>query len=481
MTVAVNPAAGGAVGALVNMPDATHGLLARWTPANDRGASGDRLTLLRLADGKQTVLAESPGGYVPGQWYALSVVSTWDSVRVLVDGRERIAVNAPTPWRGGVGLYAETGAGGASTFDDVTVYGHTLDTDMLLEAQEQAISQRFLNDDDMKSWARSQSDWEQAPRMPDFQRYRWPFYGDQWMTLTVKSPNASSGSLVMLLNGDGEHAERGYRVAIESGGNPLKWTYTLYRDAAALATVTRPPLDAGEDYTLRFRHMGNRVWLEIDGDVVIQATDDKPLPGVRPAYRASGCFAQVSDILMLGHNQLNYTFANAPVDWMGEGAWSPSIRWTCAPQFSFLSGWSRGDAALWNKRRIMGDQVFQAFVGLKMEYPREQEIYENRYKNLAITICGDGGDPRSGYTAIFGAPDEQGHPNQRTVLLRNGQVVAFDEPANAGQGVRPSHLVRPLAGEERPHHQIPMQISLAIHVGERSGPGCRRRAELYRC
>ena len=97
----------------------------------------------------------------------------------------------------------------------------------------------------------------------------------------------------------------------------------------------------------------------------------------------------------------------------------PPVRWACTPTWSFLSGWSRGDAVLWQKQRFSGDQNLQAFVGVKMEYPREVDIYDNRYRDFAITICGDGHNPRSGYTGVFAA----GTP-PRLLLLRNGTEVA---------------------------------------------------------
>lgn len=89
-----------------------------------------------------------------------------------------------------------------------------------------------------------------------------------------------------------------------------------------------------------------------------------------------------------------------------------------------MSGWSHGLAVLWHKREFHGDHALEAYMGVKMEYPRYREFYDYRFRDLAITICSDGRDPRTGYTGIVGAPDEQGTPNRRTVLLRNGVVVA---------------------------------------------------------
>jgi hypothetical protein len=59
-----------------------------------------------------------------------------------------------------------------------------------------------------------------------------------------------------------------------------------------------------------------------------------------------------------------------------------------------------------------------------MEYPGETEVYYDRYKNIGITICGDGINPRNGYAAIYGADDVNGNPNQRIILLKNGIEVA---------------------------------------------------------
>jgi hypothetical protein len=51
-------------------------------------------------------------------------------------------------------------------------------------------------------------------------------------------------------------------------------------------------------------------------------------------------------------------------------------------------------------------------------------VYDKRIRDFGITICGDGRDPRSGYAGVFGASGDDGTPNARTVLMRNGKVVA---------------------------------------------------------
>ena len=128
---------------------------------------------------------------------------------------------------------------------------------------------------------------------------------------------------------------------------------------------------------------------------------------------------------MMGDQYRDYTFTEAPVDWRSEGDWMPTVRWACQPQWSFYSGWSRGDAVLWQKQYFTGDHSIQVYLGFKMEYPRERAIYEepDHYHDVNITICGDGHDPRSGYAMLSGQSDEYGRPSMVTILLRNGVEV----------------------------------------------------------
>lgn len=115
----------------------------------------------------------------------------------------------------------------------------------------------------------------------------------------------------------------------------------------------------------------------------------------------------------------DYTFAVAPTDWrIASGVWEMTNRWSCSPGWSWFGGRSDETAAIWNKRKLMGDQSAQVYFAFKMgltlvpqwpEYPSD----------AAVTICGDGKNLGTGYTFIAGAYD-----NSCSVLLRNGVEVA---------------------------------------------------------
>lgn len=440
-TTAVCPSAQSAVGVAVNLADAQNGYLIRWTPVDDSRAQGNRLILYKLVKGQGKWVAESRGGYIPGQWYTLSIVSSLEGLRILIDGHERLVQKDVSPWRGGVGLYAEGKTG--AIFDDVSIYGRTLNTDLIREKKLSEVNRRFQDDrNGMQEWATTKSDWVTAPGIPLLHLYHGNLYGDQWMSLSFTPKAPLNGQLTMVLNGDGLQRDTGYRAVMKIMADTRKPTYTLFRDAAVLATATGEALQTGTEYSARFQHVGNRLTLSVDGTPVVSATETQaPLAGVRPAYAAEGCLSGITptDVLVLGRNMLDYTFADAPTDWLGEGTWLPTVRWACAPTWSFLAGWSQGDAVLWHKQRLVGDQEFQAFVGVKMEYPRERDVYDNRYRNLAMTICGDGHDPRSGYAGIYGAPAEDGTPNRRAVLLRNGVEVAAANAIVPGRGQSHRH------------------------------------------
>ncbi|MHB9023270.1 MAG: LamG-like jellyroll fold domain-containing protein [Armatimonadota bacterium] len=419
---AIHSSFSAAMGVVVNMPDPSTGLLVRWSSAADRSPRGNRLSVYHMAGGEMRLLGESPGGFLPEQWYRLAVTSSLGRLRVTIDGRERLVLDGVLPWHGGVGLYAE-GRGGV-TFDDVIVYGSTLNTDIIAENRLLRINERYryARRDTMNAWANIQNEWQWSNGQ--FRTSQWDYYGDHWLALTARPSRQQSGQLFLLLNGDAGKSNSGYIARVTSTASSSRVTCEIFRNDTLLATAAGTPLEASTPYRFRFRRKGNRLTLEMDGTAVVSADDAHPLNGSRPGYRASGSLGQVSDVIALGSQSLDYTFADAPVDWRPDGHWLPTILWACDPKWSFLGGWSRGDAVLWHKWRFAGDQTFETHVAEMMEYPGERQVWQQRYRDFGVTICGDGHDPRSGYAVIYGAPDEQGNPNRRAVLLRNGTVVA---------------------------------------------------------
>ena len=67
------------------------------------------------ARGKNHRAGEAPGGFIPGQWYKLTITSSvQNGVQVAIDNQVRIPF-VPDVSRGGIGLYTESTSAPYST------------------------------------------------------------------------------------------------------------------------------------------------------------------------------------------------------------------------------------------------------------------------------------------------------------------------------------------------------------------------------
>ncbi len=422
-TASVCPGGDGAVGIAANVTGLNY-LLVKWLPASSQNAKEKKISLINVAGAAQAELKTADFGYLPGQWYRVSIISNLSGIKVLIDDREVLSSPPVFPSRGGVGLYSDGKSG--AVFDDISVIGSGINEDIVHESQQAKINDKFkLDNRGMAVWASVKSEWKPIPGAVGYFTHRSEFYGNHGVVIDVKIPADSlTGAMDIILCGDGKSIDNGYRLSIRTGAAKEVPEMALYRNGLIVATgdIEFTP---GEDYSLRFKRINNRISFVVDDEVKLTYDDANAIYGLKPAYHVEGTFTGIGDVLVMGENNLDYAFTGAPSDWVNEGTWEATTRWSCAPQWSFLAGWGASDVAIWHKKIFTGDQLMQAFVGVKMEYPYQREIYDNRYRNLGITICGDGKDPRSGYSAIYGAASKDGTVlNARTILLRNGVEVA---------------------------------------------------------
>lgn len=109
----------GAVGIAVCLKDARNYLLFRWTTTTPgRPDSGTR-EIVRVADDKRTMLASSPGGFKPRQWYRMRFVAREGSLSAYIDGQLVCSAKDDSFGQGKVGLFAQNCQD--VTFDDVRV------------------------------------------------------------------------------------------------------------------------------------------------------------------------------------------------------------------------------------------------------------------------------------------------------------------------------------------------------------------------
>jgi hypothetical protein len=145
----------------------------------------------------------------------------------------------------------------------------------------------------------------------------------------------------------------------------------------------------------------------------------------RLGFLATDLRPRISGLRLRAGNTLDYYFDHAPTDWwIGSGTWELAVRWPCTPEWSWLAGESRGVAALWHKRRFMGNQTLDLHVG-----PRTVAHSENKHpreicRAFNVVLCGDGKNVNSGYSFVVGTERN----GSGVTLSRNGKVVAR-EPA----------------------------------------------------
>ena len=425
---------GSTFGIITNYRDEKNYVLATITSATDKTSGGNKITLYQILKGKKSTLGESYGGYIPNQWYALSVESSISGVRVFLDGQERVNAKNLELWYGKAGLYtvAET----PIEIDDISILGKDLDYDTLHEINTVQIASRFVDDKNgMEVWARSGNEWESSNNLTginlNYRYYSRDVHGNkQWMVMDINPTLYATGKLNLMLCGVKGSKDLGYRVEMDTVDNET--TVFMYQNKELLATKTLKtptvkPEKITDDmyflpstlYTLRLLKEDDTLRFEInDEDILTAKIDLSQTMGSRPAYQSAGRYLSAKNVMALTYNLIDYTFTSAPTDWFGEGTWEASTRWACDPEWSFLAGYSNGDVALWNKNIVEGDQTFQAYLGIKMEYPREYNTYYERYRELNISICTDGQNPMTGYSGVYGSKDK------RMILYRNGKEVA---------------------------------------------------------
>jgi len=95
--------------------------LFRWNGATQPDGAKVRKQLIKRWHGKETLLAEVPGGYQPGIWYELEVEVVEDRIRALIDGQAIFGASDPCLCFGQIGLYSAVPPPGEAHFDDILV------------------------------------------------------------------------------------------------------------------------------------------------------------------------------------------------------------------------------------------------------------------------------------------------------------------------------------------------------------------------
>ncbi|MFP3904306.1 MAG: hypothetical protein ACLFWB_08715 [Armatimonadota bacterium] len=112
---ALQPLDDSPVGLVIYNQDADNYIAVRWS--GRRHPDGGCLEIVVVSDSEENVIAQSPGGFDAGQWYALRTVVSEGRIHVWVDDEMRLFATTDAFGQGSVGLYSESSEG--CFFDDV--------------------------------------------------------------------------------------------------------------------------------------------------------------------------------------------------------------------------------------------------------------------------------------------------------------------------------------------------------------------------
>jgi len=364
-----------------------------------------RVELREVADGKATLLDATPLPPAEGPGQELRLTQAGGRVRAWVGDRLVAGACRPASGTGRVGLFA---AGGPARFERVA----------LGPAQSpppnRVHNRIFAGEDTMAAWASAGSDWQlttAAPRSTAWHEIE--HWGDCAVRYEFPAATALPGKLGFVVRGDGKAPGAGYQLVAQPQpkGPP---TLTLLRDGKPVGTAKAP---APTLASVELRWRARSAVAVVDGKPLLWHRAAAAPPGRRVAIWSEGWQPELASTHVESTNLVDDYFEAASVDWRAEsGEWLMQNRWTCSPQWSWLGGSSPDAAMLWRKRAYRGDVALHLFAAFQMK-KRHSRIY--RPAELNLTICGDGRNPASGYTLIYG-----GWLNTATALLRRGKVVA---------------------------------------------------------
>jgi hypothetical protein len=415
----------GAVALAFHFRDEKNHLLFRLRVSDSPAKGKKGAELVRVSDGKETVLAQGDGCLVKGQWYRLSVQSEGEIATASIDGKELLRAKDNVLRAGKVALAVRDGE---AEFDDAAVRPISETTGPELAELDGAVP-RFAGTMDRDTWAGAALQWRAAPSTPGLFWRRGAFSGDIDLTLTCNFGNtpAAAAALTLLLVPAEGPADGGHGLILRPSATTASATRRNYEVEFTRqgTSVARAAVVSGPDPVLSLRRVGSELAAWIDGRQVLACPPSGDLGACSQlGFQATGFLPRISGLRLHAGNVLDYYFDHAPTDWwIGSGTWELAVRWPCTPEWSWLAGESRSVAALWHKRQFTGDHTLDLHVG-----PRTVDHGDKRPREICrafnVLLCGDGQDVKSGYSFVVGG----GKTGTGATLSRNGKVVA-SEPA----------------------------------------------------
>ncbi|MFQ6131051.1 MAG: hypothetical protein ACE5R4_03370 [Armatimonadota bacterium] len=403
-------------------------------------ATARRWRLVRKLEGVETSLAE---GDLPersgraGDALRLSVLSRGPQMIVQADGRELGRAYDFALREGRAGLLVRGHRKVA--FDDVEAQSLGPDpaaTVSLVRCEGESVPGPGHNQSLPAIgylWRRSAGSWRPQALEGGGRAMRGMARTGQWAVLSHRQaapgsvmlsatlPTAPEGTAGLAICTDGSDVATGYALAIAGGPQP---SLRLLRRGEVVAELDALAADeVSWPNTLTLFRDGNGVG-GAAGEVGLTYTDPQPLADGRPAIWVTAGQAVFDDLRLANLRATVDRFDRPAPGWVpSHGRWQVHSGMACIPWDYWTTGFGQPLALTWWRQPCTTDVVVDFNVS---EYSEGYESGEHKhfpYHDISVALCGDGGDPDSGYRFVIAAGGTV------TKLLRKGEVVAqTDDP-----------------------------------------------------
>ncbi|MHB9132109.1 MAG: LamG domain-containing protein [Armatimonadota bacterium] len=426
-------------------PDGTAGVLLKAKGKNGYAwmldAHGQRLQL--IANGKwKSSLVRTPIGLAPGQWANLRVEVDGPYFALLCNGQRVMDYYDPLQLQGDAGILASTpGVQFSAVAIEQTESPYT----------SLAVHPGFEKDRYLVAWATPEADWTPAfptsgnitpngltldqagaaaplpTDQPGLYWHKGGHYRDLSVTVPLRKETLSGQTLHLATN---YRTAEGYRIVLQKRG-----------EHGSLQLLRGPSVIGDYHFTVTAK---SQLLIERRGTYLllrVQALDPAPCQG-EPAVLQEQLLVAYRDPHPLPAEQVGFTvtsprlpaaqirvestrrqdaFEQSPTDWVVQsGIWRVMARYSCSPQWNWFGGFGGGTPTVWSKTRLDGDQIVEAYLGIKMRSDEDLKEYYRRYRDTNVTICADGEHVNSGYSVVrAGRIDGKAV----TLLLRKGEIV----------------------------------------------------------
>lgn len=287
--ISVRPGGRGAIGLAVYVQDPKNYLAFTWNATEGPQAR----QLVRVEDGKTTVLERAPGAFLPRQWYRLGVRTSPGFVEAFIDGTPVFKVRDDSFGQGSVGLLAQNMS--ASNFDDLRVRSYDyyrLDFTGAVSGAWEDIGGSWTPLSDTQKGVLASGPTKEdkgATRVYLTGRKDWPSYD---FSVAARSGDAGAAGIIAGYTDAGNYTV--FRWAGEKSALPYKGRQQIltFRDGKAQIVRDEPValLDAASPdgfVPVRMRVMPGAFAVYVGDKLIAQRADEAITPG-RPGLYAQG-------------------------------------------------------------------------------------------------------------------------------------------------------------------------------------------------